>query len=273
MRDKRFFFSIPLIVLTAMFLAPSIGFSVQPADSVDVQLEKEQAMAMVNRMTGFLAQVKSFSVTVDMGFDAVQDSGQKIEFGETREIVLERPDRLRVDAIKRSGEKSQLTFDGKNLSLYYEEPNVYSSEPKAGTLDEVLKYFTEDLGLRLPLAEMLSSQLAESLEGKVREAYFVEESSIEGIACDHVALRGDDVDMQVWIAKGEKPLPQRIVITYNDQEGEPQFWAQLSDWDLAPEVSEGLFVFNAPIDSKKIAFSPKQMISIEKTDVMEEKKP
>ena len=33
------------------------------------------------RTAEFLSQAQRFSVTVDMGFDAVQDSGQKIEFG------------------------------------------------------------------------------------------------------------------------------------------------------------------------------------------------
>jgi hypothetical protein len=43
----------------------------------------------------------AFQRQVDIGFDAVQDSGQKIEFGETRKVVLRRPDRLRIDATKR----------------------------------------------------------------------------------------------------------------------------------------------------------------------------
>ena len=79
--------------------------------------------------------------------------------------------------------------------------------------------------------------------------------------------------MQIWIAKGDQPLPQRIVIAYNDQEGEPEFWANLSHWNLAPEVSEALFVFNAPQGAKKIAFSPKQLMSTGKADVLKEEKP
>lgn len=268
MKARKFFFMSLMVILTSM---PGVlSVNAQPADP---KQEVDPAMAMVNRMAAFLSQAKGFSVTADMGFDAVQESGQKIEFGETRKIVLARPDRLRVDAEKRSGEKSQFTFDGKSLSLYYEKPNVYSSEPKVGTVDEVLKYFTGDLGLRLPLAEMLSSQLPKFLEGKVREARFVEESSIDGVACDHVALRGDDADMQLWIAKGDQPLPQRIVIAYKDQEGEPQFWAQLSHWNLTPEVSDALFVFSAQPSAKKIAFSPKQVMSTEKADAMTEEKP
>jgi hypothetical protein len=126
-------------------------------------------------------------------------------------------------------------------------------------VDEILKYFTGDLGLRLPLAEMLSSQLGKFLAGKVREAAFVEEDTIAGVVCDQVALRGDEADMQLWIAQGNKPLPQRIVITYKQDKGAPQFWAQFSDWNLAPRTSKALFAFNPPKDSKKIPFSPQQV--------------
>ena len=52
----------------------------------------------------------------------------------------------------------------------------------------------------------------------------------------HLAARTDTVDFQVWVADGDKPLPQRVVITYKKAKGEPQFWAQFSDWNLAPAM-------------------------------------
>jgi hypothetical protein len=66
-------------------------------------------MAVLKRMAEFLSQAQRFSVTVDTGFDVVQDSGQKIEFGETRQIVLRRPDRVRIEATKRNGSNPTLT--------------------------------------------------------------------------------------------------------------------------------------------------------------------
>jgi hypothetical protein len=252
-------------------LPDALAVNVDPADSEQSE-EVNQAMAIVDRMAGFLSQAKGFSVAMDMGFDAVQDSGQKIEFGETRQIVLERPEHLRVDAVTRSGEKSHVVFDGKNITISYEKANVYAVDPKAGTVDDAIQYFTEDLDMRLPLAMMLNTQLKDVLDKKVREAAYVEESSIGGVSCDHIALRGDEVDMQVWIAKGDQPLPQRVVMTYKEDKGQPQFWAEFSNWNLAPEISEGLFVFSPPEGAKKIAFSPRQGMTSEGTDVVKEEK-
>lgn len=196
----------------------------QETSVANPQLE-EQAMAVLQRMAAFLSQAQRFSVTIDIGFDAVQDSGQKIEFGETRQVVLRRPDHLRIDATKRDGSKSTLLFDGKDLTVVHPQENVYATVAKPGSVDEAIAYFVQDLGLRLPLAELLNSKLAQHLPAQVRVADYVEPSSIAGVPCDHLALRGDEADMQVWVTQGQQPLPRRLVITYRQADGRPQFWA------------------------------------------------
>jgi hypothetical protein len=240
-----------------LVLAP---ISAQPTSPTDQNKSEEQAMAVLKRMAEFLSKEQRFSVTVDLGFDAVQDSGQKIEFGETRKIVLSRPDHLRIDATKRDGSKSELIFNGKEIMLFYAKENVYATETKPGTVDEAIAYFVNDLDMRLPLAELLNSNLAKMLPERVREAAYVEKSSIGGVPCDHIALRGDQADLQLWVAQGNQPLPQRAVITYKREDGRPQFWANFTDWNLAPKVPESLFAFTPPKGAVKIAFSPRQMI-------------
>ena len=133
---------------------------------------------------------------------------------------------------------------------------------RPGSVDEAMAYFVQDLGLRLPLAELLNSHLDKVLLEKVRVANYVESSSIAGVPCDHLALRGDEADLQLWVAQGQQPLPRRLVITYKQADGRPQFWAQLSDWNLAPEVPDALFAFTPPKGAAQIAFSPRQMLQL-----------
>lgn len=219
----------------------------------------QQAMAVAKRMADFLSQLERFSVTADMGFDAVQDDGQKIEFGETRKILVDRPDRLRVEETKRDGSTSELIFDGKTIMLYYANDNVYALADRPGTLDDAVSYFVNDLGMRLPLAQLLDSKLASNLPGQVLSAAYVEKSSINGVPCDQIALRGAEADMQLWIAQGAEPLPQRVVITYKKLDGRPQFWAQFSDWNLKPKVSDKLFSVTPPDGAVKIEFAARMM--------------
>jgi hypothetical protein len=247
-------------VVLLLMVAP---ISAQQTDPTDQNKSEQQAMAVLERMAEFLSQAQRFSVTMDIGFDAVQDDGQKIEFGETRKILLSRPDRLRIDTTKRSGAEDEVIFDGKNITVFNPKENVYAMEAKPGTVDQAIAYFVNDLGMRLPLAELLDSNLAKMLPERVREAAYVEKSSIAGVPCDHIALRGEQADMQLWIAEGDKPLPRRIVITYKREDGRPQFRANLTKWNLSPKVRNSMFAFTPPKGAVKIAFSPRQMMQMQ----------
>ena len=53
---------------------------------------------------------------------------------------------------------------------------------------------------------------------------------------------------------GYQPLPKRIVITYFEEEGQPQFWAELSNWNLSPVISDDFFLFTPPNGAERIQF-------------------
>lgn len=245
------------IILAAVLLSGPAGAQ-QNANGSQGE-NQGQAMAVVKRMADFLSGAERFSVNADIGFDVVQDNGQKVEFGETRKMLISRPGRLRIEETKRDGSVSELVFDGETLMLNYPGDNVYAVVERPGTVDDAVSYFVDDLGMRLPLAEMLSSKLAESLAAKTLSAAFVEKASIDGVPCDHVLLRGAEADLQMWIAEGAEPLPQRVVITYYHLDGRPQFWARFSDWNMSPKVPDKLFGIAPPDGAVKIEFAA-QMI-------------
>jgi hypothetical protein len=220
----------------------------------------QQAMSILKRMADFLSQTQRFSVMVDTGFDVVQDSGQKIEFGETRKIVVRRPDHVRVDITKRDGGTIGFIFDGQEIAVFNTRGHVYATAAKPGSLDEAIAYFMNDLDMRFPLADLLSSKLAETLSARVRATSYVEPASIAGVPCDHLAFRGDQADLQLWVEQGDQPLPRRLVITYKNAEGQPQFWAQFSDWNLSPDVADSRFVFTPPEGAAKIAFAARKPV-------------
>ena len=159
----------------ALVLLAGVPLCAQQTSAADAKKSEGQAVAVLKRAATFLAQAKSFSVTIDAGFDAVQDSGQKIEFGETRKIVLRRPDRLRVDATKRDGSTSGLIFDGKEITVFHPNENIYATAAKPGSVDQAVSFLVNDLDVRVPLAELLNSNVDKSLPQRVRSAAYVEQ--------------------------------------------------------------------------------------------------
>jgi hypothetical protein len=185
----------------------------------------------------------------------VQASGQKIEFDETRKIVVSRPNQLRVEAEHSDGERHLVLYDGKDITVFSPSQNVYAQIPKPGGIDEAVMYFLRDLHMRLPLAMLLLGRFPEEIDRRTQSLDYVERTSIDGTPVHHLAGRAETVDYQIWIAEGARPLPLRAVLTYKNAEGQPQFRARFSDWNLAPEIQDSQFAFNPPEGARKIAFA------------------
>ncbi|HEY7679284.1 MAG TPA: DUF2092 domain-containing protein [Terriglobia bacterium] len=245
----------------ALLLGAGVAYSQQPAPGKKapaapaVTESQAQATAILMRMAEFLGRAQGFSVSIRGGYDAVQQSGQKIEFGETRKVTLSRPDRLRVEGARSDGTKTLTVFNGKEIVLIDAASNAYATAPQPGGVDETIVHFVKDLGMRLPLAVLLVSQLPAELKDRVRSIDYVEKTNIYGSTSHHLAARTDTVDFQVWVADGEKPLPQRVVITYKKAKGEPQFWAQFSEWNLAPAIEDSMFLVKPPDGAQKVPFA------------------
>lgn len=240
---------------SAMAQPPSVPAKPPSAASSAATESQAQAREILARMAQFLAKNQRFSVQVHAGYDAVQPSGQKIEFSEKRTVTLSRPNRLRLEGSGSDGAKVLTVFTGKEILLIDHVAGVYATTPQPGGIDETVKHFVGELGMRLPLAVLLLSDLPQELQARVQMVDYVERTSVNGAPAHHLAARTDTVDFQVWVADGDKPLPQRVVITYKQAEGQPQFRAQLSGWNLTPAISDATFNVKPPQKAQKVVFA------------------
>ncbi len=214
----------------------------------------DRAQAILKRMADLLKQTKQYTVTVDSEYDVVQKSGEKIEFGEIRKMTVARPDRIRVDVESRDGRKGMLSYNGQDITIFDAKDNVYASARKPVDLDHLFDHFKDDLEISMPLGQVFSAGLEKVKTKKIRSLYYVEQATIAGVQCDHLAGTTDKVDFQVFVAQGDQPLPRRIVITYRKESGKPQFRAQISDWKLNVNVSESTFAFTPPEGAERVPF-------------------
>ena len=68
---------------------------------------------------------------------------------------------------------------------------------------------------------------------------------IDDDLCDHYAFRQGNLDWQIWITTGSKPLPRKLVITNRADEARPQS-VSLIDWNLKPTFKDSVFRFTPP---------------------------
>lgn len=240
------------ILAIAMLAGAQVAYPEE--DARPVPGDSEEARAIVINMATFLAAQQSFRVDIASAHDTVQPTGQKIEFLDKRELVVRRPRELRMDTVRSDGERSRVVMNASTITAQHLTDNLYAQIPARASLDDSLKFFISELHMRLPLAMLLLSDAPRELEKRIVQAELVETTTIFDKPAHHISGSTDTVDFQLWISTGKQPLPQRIVLTYRYEEGEPQFRATFSDWKLSPWISSSTFQPRLEKDAQRIAF-------------------
>ena len=189
--------------------------------------------------------------------DQVYAGGKKLQYAIDMETFVRRPDRLRVNA---EGDlvNKQFFFDGKTITLYDKDDNVYGTLDVPPDIESALEKASKDFGVRVALTDLASPQLWDHLNNRIKHSLYVGVSKVRGVPCHHLSFDGEGVQLQVWIETGNQPLPRKAVLTYKDLPGSPQWTAYLSDWNFTPQLSDNLFAFTPPQGAEKIKFVPVQ---------------
>lgn len=257
MRSARWMLLVPLLWSPVMVIGAPVAAEQAPTVAVSEQAAPvdERAMEHLMKMARFLGQTKQFSMDMKATYEVLQDDGVKLEFSEKRRIDVQRPGRLRSLETAGSNGNVSLYLDGKNMTVYDDASKLYAQGPQPGPIDASVMYFVRDLKIRFPLAPLLMQQFPDVLKSRVKAAEYIERTSYFGTPAHHILARNDEVDMQIWIADGKNPVPLRVVLTYRNAPGQPQFRADLSNWNLAPKLAPGMFTLARPAGAKQISFS------------------
>lgn len=234
--------------------APTAAPGAAAAAAAPTESQREGAR-ILKGMADYLAGLRAFTFTFRSGYDVVQPTGQKIEFGETRRVAMDRPNRLRVEEVASDGTRDLAIFDGRTVTVLKADSDVFAQAPQPGTVDDTLVYLVRDLKMRMPLAQLMTTRLPVELPRRVKTIDYVESTDIYGVPSDHIAGRTDSVDFQFWVTEGDHPLPLRVVITYLHAPGEPQYWANFTDWNTTAKFKKDEFQFTPPRNARQIPFA------------------
>jgi hypothetical protein len=259
MTDRVRCFAAPLLALLLVAASGRAEEVAEPSDegraAARAKLaaeDKAEALQALKRMSDYLAAQKNFSFTADVGYDVRQTGGQMLEFGGSRNVTVRRPDRIRIEAHRRSGEPSVLTFDGQDLSIDLPDEKAYVSVKKPGSIDAALDYLVDDLGVPAPLADLVHANFYAEVGDTVESGLPVGDTWFGERHCRHFAFTGSETNSQLWIEVGDRPLPCRVVIHYKNAAGGPRFWAQIDAWNLSDETPVEEFHFEPASGAERL---------------------
>jgi hypothetical protein len=211
---------------------------------------QSEARDLLKAMSDFMSSHPKLSFSYQSTIETVSDDMQKLQFVSSGNVTLNRPDKIRVT---RTGGliDSELVFDGSMLSILGKNINAYAQIEEKGTLDDVSDRLGE-AGLEPPGADLLATDSFDALMNGVTDAKRISTAYVQGIECEFIAFRKDDVDFQLWIAKGGRPVPMRYVITSKLLSQAPQYTIETRDWKFGDEVAAADFSFTPPGSAKKV---------------------
>jgi hypothetical protein len=219
----------------------------------------EDAWDILTRMTKFISGSQEFSFEVEMGNEVLLNDGQRIELGSNITATLRRPGQGVVQFLTRDGDNATVILDGETISVFSTKENrmVFDTTRQPGDIDASFDYLSAHLGTNDQLRDFFSMDFTQTMSQLVRSGQLIGDSKIAGTSCDNLALRSEDHDAQLWVAKGSTPAPCRIVVTFSKTAGQPQWWAQFIEWNFSPKISDGIFTFSPPEHAERVDFFPK----------------
>ncbi len=214
-----------------------------------------KADELLRRMSKQLAAARAFSFQAHVIVDEFLDSGQKIQLSSIRTITIRRPDRAYAEAIG-DVDNRRIWYDGRTIAQLDRARNEYSVARVPDTIEKMMDFLYERYGIEIPLADLLVDDPYQSAMRNVLIGRYIGLHHVRTTRCHHLAFRQEAVDWQIWIDAGEIPWPRKLVITFRESPGQPQFMAIFDKWKTSLKLSDRLFQFEAPAGAKKVELKP-----------------
>lgn len=207
------------------------------------------ARASLEHMKAYLNGLDRFEIDIQGSRDENLPYGYKLQRNENARMIVQRPNRLRVDV---DGDKRRRSYfyDGTTLTMVVPDKGVYARTQAPDTIAGLINGLL-NAGVELPLIDVLKQGYQGTLLEGVRYGLLVGDTKVDGTQAQHLAFRQPTVDWQIWIAKNGQP--RKLLITTRYEVGDPQYQATLR-WNLKPAIDASTFVFKPTAGMREIRF-------------------
>jgi hypothetical protein len=250
MKTKVFLFSMLASVLVAALAAAPTS----------AQEQRSNAEVMLKAMADYVSSQKTIELAFDSDIEVITPQLEKIQFTNSGEALLSRPNKLRAHRVGGHAEV-EMFFDGTIVSIYGKSINGYAQFDAPGTVDQLIEALRMGHGIALPGGDLLLSNSFDVLMAGVKEAKHIGRGIIDGVVCEHLAFRNFDTDWQLWVEVGKRPIPRKLVITSKTINNAPQYTLRVKEWKTGVVPAPDAFDFTPPAGAEKL--SPEALIDLD----------
>ena len=237
----------PLMAQQAAKAAPAAAPTATPAVA-------PEALQALKRMSAYLSTLKTMGLTSKTSLDVVTTRGERLQLDGVARYTIRRPDAF-VIHVDTDSKKRTFYYDGKHFTVYAPELGYYATAPAPPTIRETLDAIETKFGVQLPLEDLFRwNDPTDNPAENLTSGFYAGTATLDGVQTDHYAFRQPKVDWQVWIQKGARPLPLKVVIVDQVDPANPAYVARLS-WNVNQAVEPADFTFHPGKGAKLIKLS------------------
>lgn len=238
---------LPIVVLTVL-----LGFSAVIAQAAGVQ-QDAKAVEVLKQMAAYKSSLNHVTITGVSFSDARLGGGLMVANSEEVTVSISRPGSMRANSFDGTA-NTGLFFNDGLLTVYNSANRLYAQADIPKEIDAALQFALEELDVEAPLMDLIFQDAsAHLLSSDETIMYLTDKSRVGGVDCHHLAIRGSEIDVQLWVEEGDRPVVRKIMMTSKWEGGSPRFVANLF-WETEPKFEPGFFEFKAPEGAMKIEF-------------------
>jgi hypothetical protein len=213
-----------------------------------------RAIEVLKAASARLAAARTMSFTAVVSYESPTLLGPPLVYSTKSEVVLQRPDRLRVITLG-DGPPSEFYYDGKIMMAFAPAENLVAVADAPPTVDAALALAYDAAAIYFPFADVLVADPYKDIADQLKIAFYVGQSNVVGgTKTDIVAYVTGDVFVQAWIG-AEDRLPRRLYAIYLNDRARLRHVLELSNWQLDAPVPPDTFASAKAAGAARIAFA------------------
>jgi hypothetical protein len=261
----------PAFVLMAAFavVAASTGLQAVAADepavaatpaptrhrwAPEAQVLEPKAIEILKAASARLGGARTLSFTAVIADEAPSRLGPPLLYASRSDVVLQRPDRLRV-VTTGAGPRSDLLINGTELSAFAPTEGLLAQAKVPPTIDGALEAAHRLAHIYFPFTDIVVADPYGDLAPDLRLAFYIGRTqAVGGVETDMIAYATDEVFIQAWIGVEDR-LPRRFRAIYLMDGGNLRHEMELSGWRVDPKLPSSTFTLPAAaLKAKPIPF-------------------
>jgi hypothetical protein len=199
-----------------------------------------KAIALLKAASDRLAAAHTLRFTAVVSYENPSVYGTPLLYTTTSDVVVERPDKLRV-ITSGDGPPSAFYYGGKTMLAFAPSENLVAVAAAPPTLDAALRAAYDSAATYFPFTDLIVSDPYKDIADDLQLAFYIGQSKVVGgTTTDMVAYANSDVFVQIWIGAEDK-LPRMVRAVFARDPIRLRHQMELFNWQLDLQVPADAF--------------------------------